>query len=244
MKDDAERMAMSGSNEAHAVAHRHPVEAAHPTHRALMHWKNNRVAAPERNNFGPRLPPRALFGQHEFTAFELIARFGQQDRDLERKQDFSVAILVQAIEVVHSVFEHKWRRLDLPGIVANLEKIAVQGGIPVSDPYRLIPAICDFGKRRIQAGAERCDDPGQWIGKIFIFAPAKTMPAHDDAASEKIVPHIITLQSGAYVVSQQTLHDDAAICVERCTCRRPFAGIYLPELHGRIMRSDRRLYIP
>jgi hypothetical protein len=39
-------MAMSGSNEAHAVAHRHPVEAAHPTHRALMHWKNNRVAAP------------------------------------------------------------------------------------------------------------------------------------------------------------------------------------------------------
>jgi hypothetical protein len=57
VKDDAERMAMSGSNEAHAVAHRHPVEAAHPTHRALMHWKNNRVAAPERNNFGPRLPP-------------------------------------------------------------------------------------------------------------------------------------------------------------------------------------------
>ena len=66
------------------------VESARPLYRPVMHGKGYRIALRERHHFGPRLHPRPLLGQHEFTAGEIAPRFRQQDRDLQGKYMFAI----------------------------------------------------------------------------------------------------------------------------------------------------------
>ena len=66
------------------------IRSAGPLHRPDMHRESHRVALAERNDFGTRLHPGPLFGEHEFTAGEITAGLRQQDRDLQRKYMLAV----------------------------------------------------------------------------------------------------------------------------------------------------------
>src|SRR5262249_42717365 len=82
MKDDTERMAAPAAQPAHTVTHIHPIAAACTLHRPVMHRNDCAFAWRERDDLGARLHARALFGEHEFPTFKIIARARQQKHDL------------------------------------------------------------------------------------------------------------------------------------------------------------------
>jgi hypothetical protein len=71
---------------------------------------------------GARLHARALFGQDELAAVEVLAGFGQQHRDLQREDVLAIEILMQAVEVARPVPQQQRRRAGLAGAVAALEE--------------------------------------------------------------------------------------------------------------------------
>ena len=90
-----------------------------------MHRKDHRVTALERHHLGAALHARALLGEHEFAAGEILARFGQQDRHLQRKGERAVEVLMQAVEVARAVLQEKRCRPRLALVVAALQESGV-----------------------------------------------------------------------------------------------------------------------
>ena len=87
-----------------------------------MHGGDHGVALLERGHLDPALHARALLGQHELAAGEVPPRLGEEDRDLERKGEVAVEILVQAVEVAGNILQQQWRRPRLARGVALREK--------------------------------------------------------------------------------------------------------------------------
>ena len=85
------------------MPHAHPVRPTPTLHRAVVDGEDHRVALFQRHHGDPRLLPRALLGQHELAAGEATAGRRQQDRRLQGKDQRSVLILMQPIEVAESV---------------------------------------------------------------------------------------------------------------------------------------------
>ena len=176
---------MAGVYPAHAMAQVDPAEnPRRALHRPMMHGKGHRVALTQRHHLGARLHARPLLGQHEFAAGEIAARFRQQDRDLQREHMLAIEVLMQAIVVAFAVLQQQRRRAGLPGGVAALQESVVAFGIADVDAHRLVPAIGDAGKLRIQRRAQLRDQVRQRIGKILVLAAAKAVASHDDAAAE------------------------------------------------------------
>jgi hypothetical protein len=73
MKDDAEGVAMSGTQAADAVPHVDAIEATRALDGAMMNREGHSVSLTKRNDFGSRLHARTLLGQHEFSASEVFA---------------------------------------------------------------------------------------------------------------------------------------------------------------------------
>ena len=111
-----------------------------------MDSKNHRIALGERHHFGAALHARALFGQHEFAAGEILAGLGQQDRHLQRKGEIAIEILMQAIKIAGAVLEKQRRRSRLAVFVARLEESGVVGGIALSNTHALVPVVGDAGQ--------------------------------------------------------------------------------------------------
>ena len=76
MKYDPDRMTRSRQDAADAVAQIHPVGTARALHRTIVDSEHDSIALAQRDNDRPGLHPRALFRHHEFTAREVLARFG------------------------------------------------------------------------------------------------------------------------------------------------------------------------
>jgi hypothetical protein len=51
------------------------------------------VALSQWHNFGPALHARTLLGNNRLSSGEIASRFGQQNRNLERKHEISVKVL-------------------------------------------------------------------------------------------------------------------------------------------------------
>ncbi len=68
--------------------------------RTMPDRKDHPLPLRERYDLGPRLHPRPLLGQNEFTPSEISPRPGKKKRDLEREDVLAVEILMQAIEIV------------------------------------------------------------------------------------------------------------------------------------------------
>jgi hypothetical protein len=98
------------------MPHVHAVRAARPLNRAVLDRKDGAVPTPERYDFGTRLHPWPLLGQHEFAAREVLLRFREQNRHLQRKDVFPVQVLVQRVEVALTVLQQKRRRPRLPAL--------------------------------------------------------------------------------------------------------------------------------
>ena len=108
------------------MAHVDAIDAARALHRAVMHREDHRIALRERHDLGARLHARALLGQHELAAGEILARRRQQHRRLQRKDVLAIEILMQAVVVARPVLQQQRRRPRLAGRVAALEKIGVR----------------------------------------------------------------------------------------------------------------------
>jgi len=80
----------------------------------MMNGENDAVTLLKRHNDRSRLPTRPLFGHHKFAALEILPRFRQQNRELEREHMFAVQILMEAVVIVSLVLEQKRCRWSWP----------------------------------------------------------------------------------------------------------------------------------
>ncbi|MGY4290995.1 hypothetical protein ACVWXO_010261 [Bradyrhizobium sp. LM2.7] len=90
----------------------------------------------------------------------------------------------------------------------------MRGRIADVDPHRLIPAIGDALQVGIKRRPQLRDEIGERIGTVFVFAAAKTVAAHDDAAAEVRVVRIERSDGAAFIRREQAFQDCAALGVE------------------------------
>ena len=199
---------------ADAVAERHPVRPARALRRPVAHGEDHAVALPEAHDLGARLHARPLLGQHELAAGKIPSGRGEQDRDLQRKPERAVDVLMQAIVVAGAIAQQERRRPRLAGGAALRAEGRVLGRIPGRDAHRPVPAVGDRGEPRIEVAAQLADGVGQRLGEIFVLAPAKTVARHHDGRAE---PRIVGIERGdrpARLRRQELWRDRRAIGVE------------------------------
>src|SRR5215469_14067012 len=109
------------------MAHRHAVMAAYALHWAMMDREDDGFSLPKRYDFASRLRARPLLDEQKFAAGEVLFRRAERHRQLQRKYQIAVEVLVQAVVVPGPVFEHERRRPLLPRLVALIEIGAERG---------------------------------------------------------------------------------------------------------------------
>ena len=120
---------------------------ARSLNRTLAHGEDHPVALPQAHDLGARLHARALLGQHELAAGKVPPRRRQQDRDLQRKDDLAVDVLMQAIVVARAIAQQQRRRPRLPGGRQASRKVVVFG----RDSGRRRPSFRSIGWRSARA---------------------------------------------------------------------------------------------
>ena len=128
VENDSDGVPHAGTDPAHAVAEVHPVVAVGPPHRPVMDCERRSIASLKRHDLGAALHARPLFGQDELATGEILPGLRQEDRDLDRKGDIAVKVLVEAIEITRDISEQKRRGTRLASVVASLEKRRVVAG--------------------------------------------------------------------------------------------------------------------
>ncbi len=157
---DAQGMAMSRPNAAHAVPEVDSIDPPGALDRPVTNGEDHGVALAQRHHLRPRLHPRTLLGHDELSTGEVPARPRQENRDLQREDVLAVDILMQAVVVVDLVLQQERRRLPLPGLVAAREKRRMLGGIADSHTKRLVPLVGD----RRQMPVQRRPEAGNGLG--------------------------------------------------------------------------------
>src|SRR3984893_1768985 len=98
-------MPVATAEAADAVTQVHAIHAAGSFYRTMMDSEYHGVALAERHYFGAGLHPRALLGDDEFTAGEVLFRLREQNRDLQGEDMLAVEILVQAVVIPRLVLK-------------------------------------------------------------------------------------------------------------------------------------------
>src|SRR5262245_10944365 len=120
MKDNSESMARSAANAAYAMPKVYSILAPSSLNRTVANGECYRVALSQRNNFGFALHARTLLDNDKLSSIEIASRFGKQNRNLKRKNEISVHVLMQAIKVALHVLQKQRGRSVLTLIVAFL----------------------------------------------------------------------------------------------------------------------------
>ena len=149
-----------------------------------MHGEHDRIAAHERHHLGARLHARALFGDDELAAREILAGLRQENGHLQREDVFSVEVLMQAIVVAGRIAQQQWRGAALTCAVTLREIVAVCGRILRVDAHRRVPAVRDIAQRRVERFAQRGDLRRQRVSEVLIFALPEPVTRHHDTAAE------------------------------------------------------------
>jgi hypothetical protein len=105
VEDYAERETLTRSQLTDAMSHFHAVIAAGSEFRSFIDREYDAVSLSQFDDLNPRLHTRALFCQHELSAFEVIL-IAKQYHDLQWEHILTIQILMQAIEIACTVFEH------------------------------------------------------------------------------------------------------------------------------------------
>lgn len=103
VKYKTQSVAQSAPHLGYAVADLDSSRAANALHRPLSDGNDGKRSLGERQHPGGRLPARALFDQNQLTALKIDSRPVEQQDGLERKMDFSIQILMQAIVITRPV---------------------------------------------------------------------------------------------------------------------------------------------
>src|SRR5579864_135534 len=117
----------------------------------------------------------------------------------------AIEVLMQAVIVAFLVLQQQRRWPELACLVAALQKCLMAFGIADVDPHRLIPAVSDGLKARIEQRAQFSNRLRQWVGEIFVFAATKSVAAHHNAAAKDLVLGIEFSQRAALVGREQSL---------------------------------------
>ena len=161
----------------------------------------------------------------------------------------AVDVLVQAIVVARPISQQERRRFCLSRCMASRAERFVVGGVADRDAHRLIPAVGDRRKPRIEAAAKRADELGQRVGEIFVLAAAEAVLRHHDAGAEAGVVLVEGRNRAAGLRREQPRRDRRAERVEVGFERRPVqrvdccsgarslirpavAGLLLPQAGG------------
>ena len=105
MEDNPDGVPHAGADAAHAVAEVHAVIALRSLHWPVMDCKGHSITLPQWHDLGTALHARPLFGQDELATCKILARLGEQDRDLDRECEFAVEVLVEAVEVTWDILQ-------------------------------------------------------------------------------------------------------------------------------------------
>src|SRR6185437_9220991 len=102
---------------------------------------------------------------------------------------------MKAVIVAFVVLEEQGRGLRLARLMAKqLEKGRMPARIAGFDAQDFVPAVCDFGKRRVQGCPQLRDRLRQGIAKILVFTPAEAVARHYDPAAKLFLTGIAVRQ--------------------------------------------------
>jgi hypothetical protein len=99
MEDNPDGVPHTGADTAHTVAEVHAVIALRSLHRPVMDCEGHSITLTKWHDLGAALHARPLLSQNELAAGEILARLGEQDRNLDRKCEITLEVLVEAVEV-------------------------------------------------------------------------------------------------------------------------------------------------
>src|SRR5579863_2204769 len=90
VKNDAERVPVTGAQPADAVAQVDAIRTLAALYRTVMHGEHHRIALPQRHHLNAALHARALFGQRKLATGKILSRLGEQHRRLQGKSELAV----------------------------------------------------------------------------------------------------------------------------------------------------------
>src|SRR6266851_6941874 len=221
MEDDAQRVTPPGAETTDTVPQVDPIVAPGPSHGTIVHGKSDRIALAQRHDLGAALHARSLLGQHELAPREILSRFREKDRQLKRKGEIAVKILVQAIEVAGTVFEQQRRWPGLSFIVALLEEPGMCRRVAPIDAHAGVPFVRDNSQVRIERRAQVADQVRQRVFKIAILSLTETMTRHDHTAAEMIFARVEAGDPLALLARQELLKHRAAVAAQLLRQLRP-----------------------
>ena len=190
------------------------VSSARALDRAVVNGKRDSVSLSQRHYFRPRLHTRALFGDHEFAAGEIAARFGQQDCCLNREYVLAIEVLMETVVVAFAVLEGQRCRFVLPGVVTALKEFGVVFRIAGLNSHPGVPFVCQRRQLRVQGRTKIRDYRWKRVAEVLVFSASKTMAGHYYAAAENIVPRIERSKGGAFFGRQEFGDDCDAAGIE------------------------------
>ena len=150
VEDDSGGEPRATAHAAHTMTEIHPVVALRAPHWTAMDCEGHRITLAKGNDFDTALHARPLFGQDEFAAHEIDTGLREEDRDLDRKCEIAIEVLVQAVEVSRDIMQQKRRWARLTGVVASLEERCVIVRIAFVDAHSAIPFISHSCEARIE----------------------------------------------------------------------------------------------
>src|SRR4030095_13598718 len=156
------------------------IGAARAVDRPVAGREYDRLAALERDRAAARLLARPLLHEQELAAFEVDARPREQDRDLERKGDSAIQVLVQVVEAARLVVQEQRRRAPLTLGAAAAQEARERGleARGVAEP--LLPGVRDRRELRVERLAQARHARRQWVREIAVLAAAEAMGIHRD----------------------------------------------------------------
>lgn len=125
VEDDSEGETVAGADGADSMAHGYSIHTTGTVLRAMVDGEDDSLALMERDDRGPGLHARALFGEDELASSEVASRLAEEEGDLKREDELAIEVLMETVVVLLLVLEKQWSGASLASVVAELENFSV-----------------------------------------------------------------------------------------------------------------------
>src|SRR5439155_1510790 len=149
----------------------------------------------------------------------------EEARELERKDDVAIEVLVQAVVAARFVAQHERRRLRLAVLAAASQQRREIRREEVGVAEGRLPLVGDGGQRRVRALAQRLHERRQRRREVFVLADAETVPGHVDPAAEAALVAVERREVGALVRREHGRCLRVAVLPHRALDGRPVEGV-------------------
>ena len=146
--------------------------------------KQDALSGFERDGFAPRLHARPLLYQQELSSREIGAGPAQQARELDRKSDAAVEVLVQSVVSIGGVVEKERRGPSLSLAVASGEKRAKALREPLRNTAPTIPVVGDGRESRVERLPKFGHERGKRVGEVFVLPPTEAVLLEGDGGAK------------------------------------------------------------